>query len=676
MHQERTEHAITHPACTEHAPRTTLDRSLKALGPVGLPPWQLLLACLLPLALCALLHMLAQRGGPQAQPGVLALERVQIYAQGGLEPPPMLAPDGVPRTLPLAPGRQQVRQPLWLLLPFELAQTPQDVWTLRVAHRRQLLVYLNGRLLGQSVPPAQIDQRSPELKLGQQTLHLNVPPDWLQPGPQLVQLRLGAADSPSVVSVHLGPASAVAQLDHQRDILTALRTTTALGALVVGLFLIGIWLAHREALAYALAGAHLLLLALLLSPYLLAHQPLPSPWWRMLLDVADVGAKALLLATVVRLARPHDAWGLRVAWAYAVAGVLVDGAAAALDQPWTDFSSPWPWWALGSRFAVLGLAVVLALRALARQPRGDRFATASLVGLSWVLWTYVSWFALVSPQHFSVVDLNVVGHAAWVLWMGSLLYRHFVQTARRERVLRQEANEALAQRTRELQDSFAALQASERLRLAAAERERLLQEMHDGLGSLLMTAKMSAQTGQMSGPEMATALDSCIQELRLTVDTLSVADGDLGLLLASVRHRSEAGLRAAGLALVWQVAEAPCLPVLQGSGGRELVRILQEGLSNVLHHAQATRVTLKSEASPDGQHIVVSLVDNGRGLPGGRPPQGGRGTRNMLHRAQRLGAGLSWQSPANGQLPGLGGPGTELRIELPLQALAAVPAPR
>lgn len=656
------------PGC--HAPRKTLDRTFKALGPAALPPWQLLLACLLPLALCAGLHLLAQRGQAQVQPGVLALEQARLYTQGGLEPPQMLSPDGVPQALPLAPGRQDVRQPLWLLLPFELAETPEDVWTLRVAHRRQLLVYLNGRLLGQTVPLAQIDQRSPELKLGQQTLRLNVPPDWLQPGPQLLQLRLSAADSPSVVSVHLGPALAVAQLDRQRDILTALRTATALGALVVGLFLIAIWLAHREALAYALAGAHLLLLALLLSPYLLAHQPLPSPWWRMLLDVADVGAKALLLATVVRLARPHDAWGLRVAGAYAVLGTLVDGAAAALDQPWNDFSSPWPWWALGSRFAVLGLAALLALRALARQPRGDRFATATLVGLSWALWTYVSWFALVAPQHFSVVDLNVVGHAAWVLWMGSLLYRHFVQTARRERVLRQEADEALAQRTRELQDSFTALQASERQRMAAVERERLLQEMHDGLGSQLMTAKMSAQTGQMSGPEMATALDSCIQEMRLTVDTLSVADGDLGLLLASVRHRSETGLRAAGLTLVWQVADAPCLPVLQGSGGRELVRILQEGLSNVLHHAQATRLTLKSEVSADGRHIVVSLADNGRGLPDGQPPQGGRGTRNMLHRAQRLGAALSWQSPASGRVPGLGGPGTELRIELPMQAPA------
>ena len=640
----------------------------------------LLLACMLPVLLCLLLHQLAQRSSsPGPLPEVLALEQAQLFQQGGLLPPDSASGDGLAQPLPLAPGRGGPRQPLWLTLPFEVHAQPQTVWTLRVAHRRQLLVYLDGRLLGQTVPPDRIDLRSPELKLGQQTLRLNVPPDWLTPGPHQIQLRLSAAESPSVVSVHLGPAPAVAQLDRQRDVLQALRTATALGALVVGLFLVGIWLAHREALAYALAGAHLLLLALLLSPYLLAHQPLPSPWWRLLLDTADVAAKALLLATVARLARPHDGWAMRLAAAYAAVGMLVDGSAAVLDLPWNDFSTPWPWWALGSRFAVMGLATVLGLRALARQPRGDRLATAVLVGLSWSLWTYVSWFSLVSPVQFSVVDLNVVGHAAWVLWMGSLLYRHFVQTAQRERMLRQETDEALARRTQELQLSFAALQASERQRLAAVERERLLQEMHDGLGSQLMTAKMSAQTGQMTGPEMASALDSCIQELRLTVDTLSVADGDLGLLLASVRHRSERGLQAAGLTLDWQVAAAPCLPVLEGSGGRELVRILQEGFSNVLHHARATRVTLRSERSADGCSIVVSLIDNGRGLPGGQPPQGGRGTRNMHTRAQRLGATLSWVSPAPDaggaaratDAPGTRGPGTALHIALPLDRPAA-----
>ena len=624
------------------------------------------MACLLPLLLVLALHQFAQRSVPGEAPDSLQLQAGQLVAMGGLVPPAMPSAAVTPRQVPLLVGREEGRHAQWLLLPFEMRSQPDAAFTLRIVHRRHLLVFVDGQLLAQTVAPGEIDERSPALQLGSRTLSVNVPPGWLAPGRHTLQLRLGAAESASITSIHLGPAAAVTALDRHRDFMTALRGATALGALVVGLFLVGLWLAHRQALAYALAGAHLLLLALLLSPYLLQHQPLPSPWWRMLLDVADVGAKALLLATVVRLAQPHDGWGMRVALGYAVVGSLVDGSAAALDLPWNDFSHVWPWWALGSRLAVLGLATALALRALARQPRFDRVATATLVALSLCIWAYVSFFALIAPRALNVVDLNVVAHAAWVLWMGSLLYRHFVLTARRERTLRQEAAQTLNERTQELQASFAALQASEHQRMATAERERLLQEMHDGLGSQLMTAKMNAQTGLLSSAEMASALDGCIQEMRLTVDTLSVADGDLGLLLASVRHRAEPGLRAAGLTLAWQVAEAPCLPALEGSGGRELVRIVQESLNNVLHHAQATRVTLKSEASADGSHIVVSLLDNGRGLPAGQPPSGGRGTRNMQQRAHRLGARVSWHSPAGDNTRNPGGPGTEVRIELPV----------
>ncbi len=658
------------------------------MGPASIPPqpdtpaapspaWGLaLLVCLVPLLLTLVLHLVSQRPPPPLDPAVISFSQGLLVQQGGLEVPDLAQAPVQPAALPMHTPRAVSRQPSWLVLPFEVTDQPQGAWVLQLVYRRHLLVYLDGQLLAQSVQPEMVDQRSPELKLGSQILRVNVPPSWLAPGRHELQLRLGAAELPSVTSVHLGPAAALDALQRGRGWWNGLRTATAVGALVVGLFLVGVWRAHRDAQSYALAGAHLLLLALLLSPYLLQQQLLPSPWWRMLLDISDVFAKALLLATVVRLARPLDDWAMRWAWAYACVGALIDGAAAALDLPWNDFSQPWAWWALGSRLAVLGLATALALRALARQPRFDRVATAALVGLSLCIWAYVSFFALVMPGALNVVDLNVVAHAAWVLWMGSLLYQHFVRSAQRQREMRLEADAALAQRTRELQASFAALQASENQRLAAAERERLLQEMHDGLGSQLMTAKMNAQTGLLSGSEMASALDSCIQEMRLTVDTLSVADGDLGLLLASVRHRAEPGLRAAGLTLAWQVAEAPCLPVLEGSGGRELVRMLQEGMNNILHHAQATRVTLKSEATADGRHIVVSLTDNGCGFTPaaatpedpqpGRPASGGRGCRNMQLRAERLGAQLTWHSPASARAPGPGGPGTELRILLPV----------
>jgi signal transduction histidine kinase len=274
------------------------------------------------------------------------------------------------------------------------------------------------------------------------------------------------------------------------------------------------------------------------------------------------------------------------------------------------------------------------------------------------IWVDVTVCAIVVPGWVPVVDLNVVAYAGWALWVALLLHRQLVGNQREEARLRDEMARQLAQRSEELRGQYAALQTSEQARLAAAERERLLQEMHDGVGAQLTSARMLASGGQLSSGEMVDVLEGCLREMRLTVDALSVTDGDLGLLLATLRHRLEPGLRAGGISLDWRVDEAPKLPCLEGAGGRELARIVQEALSNTVHHARATRVSVLTRYSPDGQSVQVCIGDNGVGLAAGAQP--GRGLRNMRLRAQRLGARLQALSP--GSPPA----GTELVVELPL----------
>lgn len=601
---------------------------------------------------------------------MLRLVDGQRWANDGLTPRESSpSPDGtkglpVPVHLPLHLRSQDANQAQWLMLRFTLDDDASEAWLLSLNYRPTVLVYLDGLLLSQSVNPADADRPLREFRLGRQLLQASVPPAWLTKGAHVLQLRLRApnASGSSLDVVRLGPREAIEAQDYTRRIWMSIRAATMIAALVVGLFLILVWLSNREALVYALAGAHVLLLALLLSPYVLPEQPLPSPWWRMLLDAADVLAKALMLGTVAALAQPPARAVFKALLIYVALGLVLDLSAAWANMPWSDFGQLWPWWALGSRFIVLLAAAVLALREVWLAPHIERLGTAVLVLLSWLLWSYVSFFALVLPNRLAIEDVNVIAHAGWVLWVGALLQRNFANTSRRERQLRAEASQALELRTQELSDSFAALQLSEAQRLAATERERLLQEMHDGLGSQLLSAKLGAQAGNITPQEMVDALDACIQEMRLAVDVLSVADGDLGLLLASVRHRIEPGLRAAGLALIWRVSDTPNLPALEGSAGRELVRIVQEAFSNVLHHAHATRVLISTELEPGGQAVLLVIRDDGRGLSA--PRTAGQGTRNIRQRAQRLGASVEWRSPTEDA--GALRPGTELRLRLPM----------
>lgn len=624
----------------------------------------LVLALLLPLALTVVLHALSLQRAPAPGGGLLELTQAWRVDERGTVPPQ--AGQGHEVSLPLhePPGLVAPPRPQWFVLRFELERAADTTWALDLGHRTPVLVYLDGRLLANSVPLAEADLPPRNLQIGDRRLSVNVPADWLGAGPHELALRVGAA-GPSGISVSrplLGPEPLVEAADRPRRLWSGLRTATALSALVIGTLLMFTWLVERRERLYLWSAVHLVMLALLLSPYVLDEPPLPAPWWRMLLDAADVLAKGIAPVVIAAWARPQQAWVPRVAFAYLAVALPVDLLAAYLQLPWARFAHPWPWWALASRLAMLVLALVLALQALAARPGPLRFGTAAMVGLALWIWADVSLFAIVLPGTVRVVDLNVFAYAGWALWVAVLLHQRLVRGRQRELRLRVELARQLDERSRELDAQYAALQAAEQARTAATERERLLQEMHDGLGSSLMTAKMRAATGELSSHEMVDALDGCLREMRLAVDTLSVTDGDLGLLLGNLRHRLGPGLSGAGLTLHWALADSPCVPALEGSGGRELVRIVQEVFANVMHHAGATQVTLATVRLPPlapgaPERVGLSVRDDGRGMP--ESPSLGRGLRGIRRRAERLGATVAWSAPAEGS-------GTVFTLELPL----------
>jgi two-component sensor histidine kinase len=188
------------------------------------------------------------------------------------------------------------------------------------------------------------------------------------------------------------------------------------------------------------------------------------------------------------------------------------------------------------------------------------------------------------------------------------------------------------------------------------ERQRLMQDIHDGMGSQLMSALKVAEAGKLSEPQMAMVLRECIDDLKLTVDSLEPVEADLLLLLATLRYRLLPRLRDASLRLRWEVADVPPLVWLDPRSALHILRILQEGISNVMQHAGATE-------------LRVATVRGGAGR--GRDPHGQRprlqpaarrrdGARAVEHGAAR----------ACGRRRGVVGgdaEGTRFRLWLPLR---------
>lgn len=603
-------------------------------------PWRLLPALLLPLLAIWALQTWERR--PQAGTAPQLLRSAKALASESALPPPQLT-SAPPQSLPLRRARGA---PLWL--EFELPPPQPESQQLLLAFRPAMQVFLDGELLARSDAPNAAEAEG--LVLGHRRLAIDLPPALHRHAGQRLQLRL-AAPGPSGASLDaplLGPPEVLRAQDSRRQRWQALRGLTAGAGVLAALFLgLVAWVRRSEPI-YALAAAHVALLALLLSPYLLTEQWLPSPWWRVLLDSADLCAKALLLTLSARLARAWTPRLRRALLVFLLLCLLIDGWAAVSLQSWSDFSRPWPWWALGSRALLLLLAWCLALRALQRRQDVAAWGTALLVGFSASTWAWVSLSALVLQR--PEVDSNALAYAGWVLWVMLMLQRHFIDAARRDADLQRRLAAELEQRSEALQQAFEAKAEAERLQASAEQRRRLLQDLHDGLGSRLLQLRLSA--GGLDAAQLQLAVDECLLEMRLSVDSLVETEGDIGVLLGGWRQRIEAMLRAADVEMDWRVQASAAVPCLRGAGALELVRWLQEALSNALRHGQPTRLIVATQwADGDGAEVderqasslVLWFIDDGHGLP--EQLRAGQGLRNLEARAKRLGAAMSLLSP-------------------------------
>lgn len=216
----------------------------------------------------------------------------------------------------------------------------------------------------------------------------------------------------------------------------------------------------------------------------------------------------------------------------------------------------------------------------------------------------------------------------------------------------------LADQKQRLAAQHASMQRLEIENHLANQRETLLQDLHDGLGSNLTSALLQARSGKLTQDAALLLLQDLTNELR-NLSKSTVADQrSLNDILAELRQRVQHRLSHGGIELVWDVA--PCLPALhrsdqQATAGQHLRAMLSEAIANIIKHAQATQIRVGAQVQ--GGVVAISISDNGCGF---HPDDAdaGRGLPGMRQRAQAVGAQLRIKSsPTHG---------CQWRLELPV----------
>jgi len=255
----------------------------------------------------------------------------------------------------------------------------------------------------------------------------------------------------------------------------------------------------------------------------------------------------------------------------------------------------------------------------------------------------------VDIEHPYLLPFTGIGLLAAFLFV---VLRRYVGALRQSAEANGRMERRLRERELELEAYHAQLRGVERDQVLLQERQRLMQDMHDGLGSSLAAALRAAELGH--GAKLPEALRQCIEDLRLAIDSLEPVESDVLLLLAGLRFRLGSRLQHAGIQLHWKVREVPRVTWLDPRSALHILRILQEVLANAVRHGRAANVVL--ETAHDACCVLVAVHDDGAGFDAdaARP---GRGLGNIRRRAALIGAEVAW-------LPQPCGTRFELRLPL------------
>jgi signal transduction histidine kinase len=583
---------------------------------------------------------------------VVRLDHALLWV-GRAETPP---PDGDPRwraaSLPDAWSlrRRSAAVEGWYRLALPLERAPSELWAVYLPRVIQnAAVRVNGTAIGDGG-----SFEEPVARNWNRPLYFPIPASLLRAGANTLHVRFATVESSFGLldRVRVGPDAAL-RPTYERQLALQVGVGQGLSALVFGCAaLLGALSLRRDERAPGWrwsAGAALSWGIASLDQWW-SPPPLPTRVWSSLLYACLMGASTCLVFAAHRqldLARP------RAERAHAAVAVALAALAAALPNLLRPLLG-----GLMILFAIGQLAYVgwTLFRHRGREDSARRFSLA-IVAIA---------FAIVLHDLLLPFDFTWLTPAILYPYLGSLVVlavgANLVVKHLHALSIAEAANRDLERRVREkhaeLETNYQRLHDLERERAVSAERERIMADMHDGMGGQLVSALALVESGAASSEAVAEALRTALDDLRLVIDSLDPVEDDLLAVLALIRNRLEPRLLRHGIRFDWKVEDLPPVPGFGPAKVLRALRVLEESVTNVIKHARAGTITVRTGQGTDaggGRFVFLEVSDDGVGIdPTARR---GRGLANMERRAAELGGSLERTTG-----PG----GTTVRLRLPL----------
>lgn len=511
-------------------------------------------------------------------------------------------------------------------------------------------VWLDGEVLGSSQNRVQMTGHAAGA-----TLLLPLPARLLRDGENRIDLQL---QTPPILKGYLSPlyvGTAAAVAPHYRlrvFLLEYLRLMVPAGQVLMAVLVLGVWLYRpREPLFGWLA----LLLFVSLFSYagllgdLLPRLPALMPY-AFILSMAAGPLLAIVALLVVRVQPPR--WlmlcvpGLPTLCLLATMFGVPPAKAMLLSLP----------------VGVLGMLASLFISLWGALTQRSREAWLILLPLVLAVCVALRDVGVMTGLLEGPILLSIYYRPALMIGLSLILMRRLAISLNRLDGANEHLSQRLAERETELARLHDAEQRKAALRVRHEERQRLTVDLHDGLSGHLASIIALAERDH-AGDIERTARDA-LDDLRVVILSLDISDQELGVALAGLRERLARQLKRLGITLDWSTAHLPDISGVTPAHALNVLRILQEAITNAIKHGQATHI--KVLGTPVGeQQASLTVENNGQPFPQ-TPVPGGAGLRNMHRRAEQLGGALTIVALAEG---------THLTLLLPRHLPAGTGAP-
>jgi signal transduction histidine kinase len=425
-----------------------------------------------------------------------------------------------------------------------------------------------------------------------------------------------------IPAIYFGSQASIEKEFHTINFLNkVLSTATNIVCWSAGLFLLGIWFSAKREKTYGLAGTVTVLWSTLFTLALINVLPMHLwIYWRAALYLSTgllVTLMTLLVISFCKIEVPSSFKNF--IWAWTITGPTCFMIFGQSLEQWLDI-----YWT-GVLISFYLFAILALIITCIRKPTPILIALLVQSNISFVLAIhdygaqagFLTKYAKNLSEYgipeflLQPIYLTHLGLPLLLVIVGFILVKEYAQNVIAIKNSNLTLQSELEKRTEELNIANQERNRIEIHNAATEERQKIFQDIHDGLGSKLLLALITLRSQEPKSPKVEEEISNCLDELRFIVNNDGLEYKDICEYVRDICIKQTLHFEYSDINFKFRVSN--CRRTNFNTYQKiNIIRIIQECFSNILKHSKATHAQLIMREINGSMFLIVQ--DNGIGF--------------------------------------------------------------